>query len=136
MLKYLNLDNGFRLDYIMIAVTLDAFYVTITHPILGVLNFGMVGFFGSSLVPSLQIRLMDVAGDAQTLAAALNHSALNLANAAGAAIGGAVIAAGFSYSTPALAGAVLAVTAILVWVPTFLLRRRQLSATADRASEH
>src|SRR5690625_2905157 len=129
MLKYLNLDNGFRLDYIMIAVTLDAFYVTITHPILGVLNFGMVGFFGSSLVPSLQIRLMDVAGDAQTLAAALNHSALNLANASGAAIGGAVIAAGFSYSAPALAGMVLALAAILIWVPTFMLRRQQLRQT-------
>src|SRR5690625_4679344 len=130
MLKYLNLDNGFRLDYIMIAVTLDAFYVTITHPILGVLNFGLVGFFGSSLVPSLQIRLMDVAGDAQTLAAALNHSALNLANASGAAIGGAVIAAGFGYSAPALAGTVLALAAIGVWVPTFLLRRRQLRNSA------
>src|SRR5690625_8007471 len=98
MLKYLNLDNGFRLDYIMIAVTLDAFYVTSIHPVLGVINFGVVGFFGSSLVPSLQIRLMDVAGDAQTLAAALNHSALNLANASGAAIRGAVIAAGFRRS--------------------------------------
>ena len=32
----------------------------------------------------LQTRLMDVAHDAQTLAAALNHAALNIANAAGA----------------------------------------------------
>ncbi|HEY4536384.1 MAG TPA: MFS transporter, partial [Enteractinococcus sp.] len=74
-------------------------------------------------------RLMDVAGDAQTLAAALNHSALNLANAAGAAIGGAVIAAGFSYSAPALAGTALAIAAILVWVPTMLLRRRQTASS-------
>uniref|UniRef100_A0A914YNQ4 Uncharacterized protein n=1 Tax=Panagrolaimus superbus TaxID=310955 RepID=A0A914YNQ4_9BILA len=36
------------------------------------------------LGPRLQIRLMDVAGDAQTLAAALNHSAFNMANALGA----------------------------------------------------
>ena len=67
---------------------------------------------------------MDVAGDAQTLAASLNHSALNLANAGGAALGGAVIAAGFGYAAPALAGAGLAVAAILVWFPTVYLRAR------------
>ncbi|MFD6813481.1 MFS transporter [Enteractinococcus coprophilus] len=122
-----NLELGILFALIMIAVVLTAFYFTSTHPVLGVINFGLVGFFGSSLTPSLQIRLMDVAGDAQTLAAALNHSALNLANAAGAAIGGAVIAAGFSYSAPALAGTVLAVAAILVWIPTTVLRRRQLA---------
>ena len=124
-----NLEIGIVVSLSMIALSLAAFYVTSTHPILGVLNFGLVGFFGSSLVPSLQIRLMDVAGDAQTLAAALNHSALNLANAAGAAIGGAVIAAGFSYSAPALAGTALAIAAILVWVPTMLLRRRQRASS-------
>jgi len=124
-----NLEFGILLSLVMIAVALAAFYVTSTHPVLGVINFGVVGFFGSSLVPSLQIRLMDVAGDAQTLAAALNHSALNLANASGAAIGGAVIAAGFSYSAPALAGMVLALAAIILWVPTFMLRRRQLRQT-------
>ncbi len=123
-----NLESGIVFSLCMIALTLAAFYFTSTHPVLGVLNFGLVGFFGSSLVPSLQIRLMDVAGEAQTLAAALNHSALNLANAAGAAIGGVVIAAGLSYSAPALAGTVLALAAIIIWVPTTLLRRRQLAS--------
>ena len=86
----------------MIAMVLAAFYFTQPIRCSGWSILGLLGF-GSSLVPSLQVRLMDVAGDAQTLAAALNHSALNLANAAGAAIGGAVIAAGFNYSAPALA---------------------------------
>ncbi|WP_344725107.1 MFS transporter, partial [Agrococcus terreus] len=81
-----NLELGILFALIMIAVVLTAFYFTSTHPVLGVINFGLVGFFGSSLTPSLQIRLMDVAGDAQTLAAALNHSALNLPNTAVAAI--------------------------------------------------
>ena len=121
-----NLELGILAALVMIAAALTAFYFTSVNPVLGVINFGVVGFFGTSLVPSLQIRLMDVAGDAQTLAAALNHSALNLANASGAAIGGSVIAAGFGYAAPALAGTVLAVAAMLVWVPTFLLRRRQL----------
>lgn len=119
-----NLEHGILFALIMIAVVLTGFYFSSASPVSGTLNFALIGFFGSSLIPSLQIRLMDVAGDAQTLAAALNHSALNLANAGGAALGGVVIAAGLGYSAPALAGAGLAVTAILIWFPTVWLRRR------------
>jgi MFS family permease len=49
---------------------------------------------GGGLGAVLQTRLMDVAGDAQTLAAALNHSAFNFANALGPWLGGLAIAAG------------------------------------------
>lgn len=121
-----NLEIGIAASLVAIAVALVGFSATSSGPWLGTLNFGIIGFCGSTLVPALQIRLMDVAGRAQTLAAALNHSALNAANASGAAIGGAVIAHGFGYSAPALAGAALAVTALGIWVPTYLLRRRAL----------
>ncbi|MCF4006000.1 MFS transporter [Corynebacterium uropygiale] len=120
-----NLEGGILFSFIMIAVVLLSFYTLSTMPILGTINFGLVGMFGSCLIPSLQIRLMEVAGRAQTLAASLNQSALNLANASGAAIGGAVISAGYSYSAPALAGASLALIAILVWVGAYRLRRVQ-----------
>jgi DHA1 family inner membrane transport protein len=84
----------------------------------------MVGAAGSAIGPALQTRLMDVAHDAQTLAAALNHSALNVANAAGALIGGMVIAAGYGYTAPAAAGALLAVAGIVVLTFSVLLQRR------------
>ena len=42
----------------------------------------------SALSPAIQTRLMDVAHESQSIAAALNHSALNIANAAGAFLGG------------------------------------------------
>jgi DHA1 family inner membrane transport protein len=58
--------------------------------------------------PALQIRLMDVAGDAQTLAAALNHSAFNMANALGAWLGGVAIAAGLGWTSTGWVGALLA----------------------------
>lgn len=61
-----------------------------------------------ALVPALQTRLMDVAEDAQTLAAALNHSAFNIANALGAWLGGVSIAAGFGWSSTGWVGASLA----------------------------
>jgi DHA1 family inner membrane transport protein len=72
---------------------------------------------GSVLVINLQLRLMDVAGEAQTLGAAMNHASLNVANALGAWLGGLVIAAGYGYRSPALVGAALSVggIAILLW---------------------
>ncbi|SDH91295.1 MFS transporter, DHA1 family, arabinose polymer transporter [Arthrobacter subterraneus] len=68
----------------------------------------LVGAIGSSLIPSLQVRLMDVSPDAPSLASSMNHAALNTANALGAFLGGAVIAFGWGYTAPALVGAVLA----------------------------
>lgn len=118
-----NLDRGILFALIMIGVILLIFSWASAWVVPGTIAFAFVGFFGASLVPSLQLRLMDVAGDAQTLAASLNHSALNLANAFGAALGGVVIAAGWGYSAPAIAGAGLAVLAILIWIPATRLRR-------------
>lgn len=91
-----------------------------------------VGVSGSTLVPALQTRLMDVAEDAQTLAAALNHSALNIANAAGAWLGGMVIAAGYGYRSPAVLGAGLAVAGIVVLGVTLLAAARAKTASAAR----
>ena len=68
----------------------------------------LVGAIGSALIPSLQVRLMDVSPDAPSLASSMNHAALNTANALGAFLGGAVIALGWGYTAPALVGAVLA----------------------------
>ncbi|GAA4394617.1 MFS transporter [Tsukamurella soli] len=74
----------------------------------------LVGFTGAGMLPALQTRLMDVAGEAQTLAATMNHSALNIANALGALLGGAVIEAGWGYPATGLVGAVLAVGGLVV----------------------
>lgn len=63
---------------------------------------------GFALVPALQVRLMNVAGQAQTLAASLNHSAFNLSNALGAAVGGMVISRGAGWAATGWVGAVLA----------------------------
>ena len=68
---------------------------------------------GIAVAPAVQTRLMDVAGDAQTVAAALNHSAFNIANALGAWAGGMAI-----QGTPGvngLVGALLAWAASSCW---------------------
>ena len=61
-----------------------------------------------ALVPALQARVMQVAGDAANLASSINIGAFNLGNAIGAALGGAVIGAGLAYPWVSIAGAGLA----------------------------
>ncbi|RYZ04196.1 MAG: MFS transporter [Comamonadaceae bacterium] len=74
--------------------------------------------------PALQIRLMDVAGDAQTLAAALNHSAFNMANALGAWLGGVAITAGLGWTSTGWVGALLAVAGFCIFLVSLALQRR------------
>jgi MFS transporter, DHA1 family, inner membrane transport protein len=71
--------------------------------------------FGGALGTVLQSRLMDVAGDAQALAAALNHSAFNTANALGPWLGGMAIAAGYGWASTGLVGCALALTGLGIW---------------------
>ncbi|MBX9717385.1 MAG: MFS transporter [Microbacteriaceae bacterium] len=84
----------------------------------------LVGFTASIMSPVIQTRLMDVAGESQTLAAALNHSALNVGNALGAFLGGLVVAAGWGYLTPAWVGLLLAVGGVLLAIVSVALERR------------
>jgi len=63
---------------------------------------------GFALVPALQVRLMEVAGKAQTLAASLNHSAFNASNALGASLGGWSVAAGYGWASTGWVACVLA----------------------------
>jgi DHA1 family inner membrane transport protein len=77
---------------------------------------------------------MDTAQDAQTLAAALNHSALNLANALGAWFGGLSIAAGYGWTSTGWIGAALAAAAIPIFgVSVVLDLRARRRGSASRA---
>ncbi|WP_432698394.1 MFS transporter [Marinobacterium sp. YM272] len=69
-----------------------------------------------SLSPALQTHLMDVAAEAQTLAAASNHSAFNVANALGPWLGGMAVSAGLGWSSTGLVGAATALTGFAVFV--------------------
>jgi len=68
-----------------------------------------------SLGPPLQTHLMDVAGEAQTLAAASNHSAFNVANALGPWLGGLAISAGLGWTSTGYIGAATAAVGLLVF---------------------
>jgi DHA1 family inner membrane transport protein len=80
--------------------------------------------FGGALATVLQTRLMDVAGDAQGLAAALNHAAFNVANALGPFLGGLAIAAGFGWTSTGWVGAALALAGLAMLGVSAAVQRR------------
>jgi DHA1 family inner membrane transport protein len=80
---------------------------------------------GGGLGTGLQTRLMDVARDAQTLAAALNHSAFNFANALGPWLGGLAIAGGYGWASTGWVGSALALGGFAVWVLAVLDDRQR-----------
>ncbi len=85
------------------------------------------GVASFALVPPLQVRVMAAAAEAPNLASSMNIGAFNLGNALGAALGGAVIAAGLGYPSVALVGAV---TAALGLATVLLLLSRQVGRVA------
>ncbi|MFC4728093.1 MFS transporter [Coralloluteibacterium thermophilus] len=88
---------------------------------------------GGGLVPALQVRLMDTAADAQTLAAALNHAAFNMANALGAWLGGLTVLAGHGWTSTGWVGAALAFAGLLVFLAAVALERRRVRTDACAA---
>ena len=85
----------------------------------------LVGVAAAGISPAIQTRLMDVAGDSQTLAAAANHSALNIGNSLGAYLGGLTIAAGLGYVSPVWVGLMLCVPGVVLITWSVLLQRRR-----------
>ncbi|MFB9868532.1 MFS transporter [Vreelandella sulfidaeris] len=99
------------------------FYFAANNVWTGLLFVGLVGT-SIALAPSLQTRLMDVAEDAQTMAASLNHAAFNGANALGAWLAGLAISAGFSWSSTGLVGAGLALCGLVIFAAGRWLEKR------------
>lgn len=102
--------------FLATVAVLVLFHQTAALAVPAALGIFAIGALGSLVAIGLQIRLMDAAGEAQMLGAALNHSALNIANGLGAWLGGVVIAAGYGYRAPSLVGAGLAVAGLLIFL--------------------
>jgi DHA1 family inner membrane transport protein len=118
------------------AVVLGLFSVTASHVVLLTMVVLLVGT-GVAIVPALQVRLMDVAQCAQTLAAALNHSAFNIANALGAWLGGIAIAGGLGWASTGWVGALLALGGLLIFAASLAAQaRNKRELASSSAIEH
>ena len=87
---------------------------------LAVALLGTAAFVTSS---PLLLMVMEKASSAPSLASSANQAAFNLANAGGAWIGGLALSAGFGVTSPAVAGAGLAVLGLGVAGVAFLVDR-------------
>jgi len=83
----------------------------------------LVGAAAAALSPTIQARLMDVSHDSQSIAAALNHSALNIGNGLGAFLGGVAIAGGLGYLAPVWIGLGLSALGMALTFITFGIDR-------------
>lgn len=86
------------------------------------LLWGVVAF---ALCPILQLLIIDQASDAPNLGSTLNQSAFNLGNAAGAWIGGLVVASGANLADLPWTGAAVGVLTVLTALFYLYLQRRQ-----------
>jgi DHA1 family inner membrane transport protein len=97
--------------------------------LLSTICIGMMGGLGTIL----QSHLMDVAGRAQTLAAASHHAAFNAANALGPWLGGMAITAGLGWTSTGPVGAATASAGLLLFAWTVWTRKRRAQALAAAA---
>jgi MFS transporter, DHA1 family, inner membrane transport protein len=109
---------------VLMGLILVMFTVTSQWFLPGLLTVFLLSTCSSVLVVGLQMRLMQVAGDAQTIGAAMNHASLNIANALGAWLGGVVVAAGYGYRAPSWVGAALSLAGLVVLLISATLHRR------------
>lgn len=117
--------------FVATAASLVVFALVGTMPVPAVLALFALGVTSQVLGLAMQTRLMDLSPQAQSLGAALCHSALNIGNASGAFFGGLVIAAGYGYLAPAWVG--LALT--LVGLAMVLAFGRQRAAVAPSGAD-
>ncbi|MGI5175063.1 MFS transporter [Dactylosporangium sp. CA-152071] len=104
------------LTVVLAALTavLVLFALTASNQVLTVVSLALMGAFGFATVPGLQMRIMQYAGQAPTLASGANIAAFNVGNALGAWVGGVTIGAGLGYTSTLWAGAALSFLGLLV----------------------
>ncbi|MFC0448043.1 MFS transporter [Rhodococcus jostii] len=115
----------------VLTVVLVVFALTAGSKPMTIVALFLMGAFGFATVPGLQMRIMNYAAQAPTMASGANIAAFNVGNALGAWLGGITIAAGLGFTSPIWMGAALTVAALAVLVVATALDRR----SEDRSVE-
>jgi MFS transporter, DHA1 family, inner membrane transport protein len=95
----IHLDRTLIGALIFIIAILGSFSLFAHNQIAVVSLVGLLGIAGFAAVPSLQIKILEKASGAPTLASAMNIGAFNIGNAAGAWVGGLVISHGLGLTS-------------------------------------
>lgn len=100
----------------ILTVVLIVFAATAESKVMTVILLFFMGAFGFATVPGLQMRIMNYASAAPTMASGANIAAFNVGNALGAWLGGITIAAGLGFTSPIWMGAAVTVAGLLVLI--------------------
>lgn len=119
-----DLRRSMIIGFVAMIVSIAAFSLVASNRVGLFVGAFLVGATSLYLGPVLQARLITVAPGAQLMGAAVNQSAMNIANSLGAALGSVAIAAGLGYLAPARVGAVLAVLGLVLGLVSFAVGRR------------
>ena len=107
-----------------VVVILAAFSQTSHSVIPAAITLVLWGIFAFALCPILQLLIIDQAHEAPNLGSTLNQSAFNLGNAAGAWIGGLVVASGADLADLPWTGAAVSGLTVLAALYFIYLQRR------------
>jgi DHA1 family inner membrane transport protein len=121
--------------FILLIAVLCGFTVTDRAPWLALLTLFVWGGLTFALVSPLQMRVMNEASGAPSLASTLNQGAFNLGNASGAFAGGVALTHGLAYDSIPWIGAALAAAGLMFSVLSYALDRRRLRVRPHLATE-
>ncbi|MFE7415741.1 MFS transporter [Rhodococcus sp. NPDC057529] len=118
----------------VLTVVLVVFALTAGSKPMTIVALFFMGAFGFATVPGLQMRIMNYAAQAPTMASGANIAAFNVGNALGAWLGGITIAAGLGFTSPIWMGAALTVAALAVLIVATALDRRSKDQPVENDS--
>ncbi|MFT3920181.1 MAG: MFS transporter [Cloacibacterium sp.] len=101
--------------FLMMLTLICVFFLSSNKAISLVLTF-LCGGLSMSLSPPVNIMMIKAAPNAEMMSAAFMQAAFNIANAAGAYLGGIPLTLGFSYSYPSLVGVGMTLTGLIICV--------------------
>jgi DHA1 family inner membrane transport protein len=107
--------------FILLIVVLSGFTITERVPWLALPTLFAWGGLTFALVSPLQMRVLDAAADAPTLASTLIQGAFNFGNASGAFAGGVALTDGMAYGSIPWLGAALATAGLMFSVLSYAL---------------
>ena len=122
--------------FTLLALTMVLFPMVASDSVTAGVMLVVWGLASFGIVPPLQVKVMQVASEAQALASSVNIGAFNLGNAIGAALGAFVLANGGDYSAVSYAGASVAAGGLIILQVTLHQAKRQRVMKAIHCTEN
>jgi len=131
-----NLRRSVLLGFVALLASMALFGLIAHSPVGLFIGAFLVGACSLFLGPAMQLRLITVAPSAQLMGAAVNQSAMNIANSLGAALGGLAIAHGFGYVAPAWVGLGLGAAGFALAVTSFAIADHDQEPSEGTGGSH